>query len=91
MREFCVFSGSCIVRDATGDDNDTMIGSLENCTDAACTLGYDFSICKEGGCKYGLQNDFQVFDTNVIISIDPDISEGLTCNVFCLVWSGFVC
>uniref|UniRef100_A0A4W4F2K3 Solute carrier family 12 member 3 n=1 Tax=Electrophorus electricus TaxID=8005 RepID=A0A4W4F2K3_ELEEL len=54
-----ISNGSCIVRDATGDDNDTIIGPLENCTDAACTLGYDFSICKEGGCKYGLQNDFQ--------------------------------
>uniref|UniRef100_A0A672M015 Solute carrier family 12 member 9 n=1 Tax=Sinocyclocheilus grahami TaxID=75366 RepID=A0A672M015_SINGR len=57
-----ISNGSCIVRDATGDDNDTLVGSLENCTDAACTLGYDFSICKEGGCKYGLQNDFQVCD-----------------------------
>ncbi|KAL1268904.1 hypothetical protein QQF64_031193 [Cirrhinus molitorella] len=55
-----ISNGSCIVRDATGDDNDTIVGPLENCTDAACTLGYDFSICKEGGCKYGLQNDFQV-------------------------------
>ena len=54
-------AGSCIVRDATGDHNDTMVMvSSENCTDAACTLGYDFSICKEGGCKFGLQNDFQV-------------------------------
>ncbi|KAA0714501.1 Solute carrier family 12 member 2 [Triplophysa tibetana] len=42
-----ISNGSCIVRDATGDDNDTMLGSLENCTDAACTLGYDFSICKK--------------------------------------------
>lgn len=52
-------AGSCIVRDATGDHNDTIVSS-ENCTDAACTLGYDFSICKEGGCQFGLQNDFQV-------------------------------
>lgn len=54
----CV-SGSCVVRDATGDHNDTVSDTL-NCTDAACMLGYDFSICKEGGCQYGLINDFQV-------------------------------
>ena len=55
-------AGSCIVRDATGDHNDTVSDTV-NCTDAACTLGYDFSICKEGGCQYGLMNDFQVMWT----------------------------
>uniref|UniRef100_A0A8C4GZJ4 Solute carrier family 12 member 3 n=1 Tax=Dicentrarchus labrax TaxID=13489 RepID=A0A8C4GZJ4_DICLA len=53
-----ISAGSCIVRDATGDHNDTVSDTV-NCTDAACTLGYDFSICKEGGCQYGLMNDFQ--------------------------------
>ena len=47
------------MRDATGDHNDTVSDTV-NCTDAACTLGYDFSICKEGGCQFGLMNDFQV-------------------------------
>ena len=56
--------GSCIVRDATGDHNDTVSDTV-NCTDAACTLGYDFSICKEGGCQYGLMNDFQVTRSQV--------------------------
>ncbi|KAG7232414.1 hypothetical protein INR49_008877 [Caranx melampygus] len=53
-----ISTGACIVRDATGDHNDTVSDTV-NCTDAACTLGYDFSICKEGGCQYGLINDFQ--------------------------------
>uniref|UniRef100_A0A8C2L0X6 Solute carrier family 12 member 2 n=1 Tax=Cyprinus carpio TaxID=7962 RepID=A0A8C2L0X6_CYPCA len=70
-----ISNGSCIVRDATGDDNDTMVGSLENCTDAACTLGYDFSICKEGGCKYGLQNDFQVM--SLVSGFGPLITAGI--------------
>lgn len=48
-----------MVRDATGDHNDTVSDTV-NCTDAACMLGYDFSICKEGGCQYGLMNNFQV-------------------------------
>uniref|UniRef100_A0A673G0R9 Solute carrier family 12 member 2-like n=1 Tax=Sinocyclocheilus rhinocerous TaxID=307959 RepID=A0A673G0R9_9TELE len=70
-----ISNGSCIVRDATGDDNDTIVGSLENCTDAACTLGYDFSICKEGGCKYGLQNDFQVM--SLVSGFGPLITAGI--------------
>uniref|UniRef100_A0A665V6W2 Solute carrier family 12 member 3 n=1 Tax=Echeneis naucrates TaxID=173247 RepID=A0A665V6W2_ECHNA len=53
-----ISTGACIVRDATGDHNDTVSDTV-NCTDAACTLGYDFSICKEGGCQFGLMNDFQ--------------------------------
>lgn len=56
---YTVSLGACVVRDATGDHNDTVSDTV-NCTDAACTLGYDFSICKEGGCQYGLMNDFQV-------------------------------
>uniref|UniRef100_A0A8C2J5V0 Solute carrier family 12 member 3 n=1 Tax=Cyprinus carpio TaxID=7962 RepID=A0A8C2J5V0_CYPCA len=49
--------------------------SLENCTDAACTLGYDFSICKEGGCKYGLLNDFQVM--SLVSGFGPLITAGI--------------
>uniref|UniRef100_A0A8C1UWF0 Solute carrier family 12 member 2 n=1 Tax=Cyprinus carpio TaxID=7962 RepID=A0A8C1UWF0_CYPCA len=70
-----ISNGSCIVRDATGDDNDTIVSSLENCTDAACTLGYDFSICKEGGCKYGLLNDFQVM--SLVSGFGPLITAGI--------------
>uniref|UniRef100_A0A8D0D0A1 Solute carrier family 12 member 2 n=1 Tax=Sander lucioperca TaxID=283035 RepID=A0A8D0D0A1_SANLU len=69
----CV-AGSCIVRDATGDHNDTVSDTV-NCTDAACTLGYDFSICKEGGCQYGLMNDFQVM--SLVSGFGPLISAGI--------------
>ncbi|KAK7145418.1 hypothetical protein R3I93_013216 [Phoxinus phoxinus] len=68
-------NGSCIVRDATGDDNDTIVGLLENCTDASCSLGFDFSICREGGCKYGLQNDFQVM--SLVSGFGPLITAGI--------------
>uniref|UniRef100_A0AAQ4QSJ7 Solute carrier family 12 member 2 n=1 Tax=Gasterosteus aculeatus aculeatus TaxID=481459 RepID=A0AAQ4QSJ7_GASAC len=67
-------SCSCIVRDATGDHNDTVSDTV-NCTDAACTLGYDFSICKEGGCQYGLINDFQVL--GLVSGFGPLISAGI--------------
>uniref|UniRef100_A0A3Q3WVI1 Solute carrier family 12 member 2 n=1 Tax=Mola mola TaxID=94237 RepID=A0A3Q3WVI1_MOLML len=69
-----ISAGACIVRDATGDHNDTVSDTV-NCTDAACTLGYDFSICKEGGCLYGLMNDFQVM--SLVSGFGPLISAGI--------------
>uniref|UniRef100_A0A7N8XW29 Solute carrier family 12 member 2-like n=1 Tax=Mastacembelus armatus TaxID=205130 RepID=A0A7N8XW29_9TELE len=69
-----ISAGSCIVRDATGDVNDTVSDTV-NCTDAACTLGYDFSICKEGGCQYGLMNDFQVM--SLVSGFGPLITAGI--------------
>lgn len=60
----CIITpGSCIVRDASGNVNDTVSSQLmANCSDAACKFGYDFSACKseKDGCRFGLQNDFQV-------------------------------
>ncbi|XP_063050860.1 solute carrier family 12 member 2-like [Engraulis encrasicolus] len=70
-----VSTGACIVRDATGDHNDSISIPNVNCTDAACTLGYDFSICKEGGCKFGLQNDFQVM--SMVSAFGPLITAGI--------------
>uniref|UniRef100_A0A669D297 Solute carrier family 12 member 2 n=1 Tax=Oreochromis niloticus TaxID=8128 RepID=A0A669D297_ORENI len=69
-----ISAGSCIVRDATGDQNDTVSPTV-NCTDAACTLGYDFSICKEGGCQFGLMNDFQVM--SLVSAFGPLITAGI--------------
>ncbi|XP_061881166.1 solute carrier family 12 member 2-like isoform X1 [Entelurus aequoreus] len=69
-----ISAGSCIIRDATGDLNDTLSDTV-NCTDAACTLGYDFSICKEGGCQYGLMNDFQVM--SLVSAFGPLITAGI--------------
>lgn len=52
------------MRDATGNATDRVSSVFgANCTDAACSFGYDFSSCKSDGvssCKFGLQNDFQV-------------------------------
>ncbi|XP_077377792.1 solute carrier family 12 member 2 [Festucalex cinctus] len=70
-----ISAGSCMVRDATGDVNDTLSDTV-NCTDAAaCTLGYDFSICKEGGCQYGLMNDFQAM--SLASAFGPLITAGI--------------
>lgn len=52
--------GSCVVRDATGNINDTIVTELTNCTSAACKLNFDFSYCESNPCSYGLMNNFQV-------------------------------
>jgi hypothetical protein len=53
-------SGSCVVRDATGNVNDTIVTEIANCTSAACKLNFDFSSCETSPCSYGLMNNFQV-------------------------------
>ncbi|XP_039615427.1 solute carrier family 12 member 2 isoform X1 [Polypterus senegalus] len=71
-----VSAGSCVVRDATGNFNDTVsMGKFSNCTEAACKLGYDFSSCKNNKCSYGLMNDFQVM--SLVSGFAPLISAGI--------------
>uniref|UniRef100_A0AAQ6AEQ1 Solute carrier family 12 member 2 n=1 Tax=Amphiprion ocellaris TaxID=80972 RepID=A0AAQ6AEQ1_AMPOC len=73
-----VSTGSCIVRDASGNMNDTVSSQFAmNCTDAACKFGYDFSTCKseKDGCRYGLHNDFQVM--SLVSGFGPIITAGI--------------
>ncbi|KFO85807.1 Solute carrier family 12 member 2, partial [Buceros rhinoceros silvestris] len=66
--------GSCVVRDATGNINNTIVTELTNCTTAACKLNYDFSSCPTG-CQYGLMNNFQVM--SMVSGFAPLISAGI--------------
>ncbi|XP_041666551.1 solute carrier family 12 member 2 [Cheilinus undulatus] len=71
-----VSTGSCIVRDASGNANDTLSAQFVNCTDASCKFGYDFSACKSvGDCRYGLHNDFQVM--SLVSGFGPIITAGI--------------
>ncbi|KAF1377122.1 hypothetical protein PFLUV_G00197280 [Perca fluviatilis] len=73
-----VSTGSCIVRDASGNVNDTVSSQfMMNCTEAACKFGYDFSTCRgtEKGCPYGLHNDFQVM--SMVSGFGPVITAGI--------------
>nr|XP_023701051.1 solute carrier family 12 member 2 isoform X1 [Paramormyrops kingsleyae] len=71
-----ITAGSSIVREATGNANDTISGSATaNCTDAACSLGFDFSSCKSSKCEYGLLNDFQVMA--LVSGFGPLITAGI--------------
>ncbi|XP_056146950.1 solute carrier family 12 member 2-like isoform X1 [Lampris incognitus] len=73
-----VSTGSCIVRDATGNVNSTISSQfMMNCTDAACKFGYDFSSCRNNktSCRYGLHHDFQVM--SVVSGFSPIITAGI--------------
>ncbi|XP_070780805.1 solute carrier family 12 member 2 isoform X1 [Enoplosus armatus] len=73
-----VSTGSCIVRDASGNMNDTLSSQfMGNCSDAACKFGYDFSTCKseKDGCSFGLHNDFQVM--SLVSGFGPIITAGI--------------
>ncbi|XP_042530183.1 solute carrier family 12 member 2 [Dipodomys spectabilis] len=67
--------GSCVVRDATGNVNDTIVTELTNCTSAACKLNFDFSSCETSRCSYGLMNNFQVM--SMVSGFAPLISAGI--------------
>nr|DBA23309.1 TPA: hypothetical protein GDO54_014236 [Pyxicephalus adspersus] len=66
--------GSCVVRDASGNVNDTLSAAVTNCTDAACHLNYNFSSCKPY-CEYGLMNNFQVM--SMVSGFAPLITAGI--------------
>ncbi|KAK2506070.1 hypothetical protein MC885_004979 [Smutsia gigantea] len=67
--------GACVVRDATGNVNDTIVTELTNCTSAACKLNFDFSSCEVSPCSYGLMNNFQVM--SMVSGFAPLISAGI--------------
>ncbi|MEE6459730.1 hypothetical protein FKM82_000719 [Ascaphus truei] len=67
--------GSCVVRDAIGNLNDTLTTALTNCTDAGCPLSVDSSFCKTNECKYGLMHNFQVM--SMVSGFAPLITAGI--------------
>ncbi|XP_028274252.1 solute carrier family 12 member 2 isoform X1 [Parambassis ranga] len=72
-----VSTGSCIVRDASGNASDTLSSHfMSNCSDAACKFGFDFSTCKsQDECSKGLHNDFQVM--SLVSGFGPIITAGI--------------
>lgn len=57
---------ACVVRDATGNKNDTIFGGpCHGPAVAACELGYNFSSCATQECKFGLINNNQVHHQSI--------------------------
>nr|XP_056721797.1 solute carrier family 12 member 1 [Euleptes europaea] len=66
---------ACVVRDATGNVNDTVVSGMNCNGSSACALGYDFSSCKTQKCGYGLMNNFQVM--SMVSGFGPLITAGI--------------
>uniref|UniRef100_A0A674AQ56 Solute carrier family 12 member 1 n=1 Tax=Salmo trutta TaxID=8032 RepID=A0A674AQ56_SALTR len=73
----CV-SAATVVRDATGNINDTIATGMEmlcNGTNtAACEQGWNFSSCDVNSCKFGSMNNFQVM--TMVSGFGPLITAG---------------
>ncbi|XP_008490241.2 solute carrier family 12 member 1 isoform X2 [Calypte anna] len=69
-----ICAASCVVRDATGNINDTVVPGM-SCNGSACSLGYDFSRCASQPCDYGLMNNFQVM--SMVSGFGPLITAGI--------------
>ncbi|XP_067327506.1 solute carrier family 12 member 1 [Anolis sagrei] len=70
-----ICAAACVVRDATGNVNDTVVFGMNCNGSSACALGYDFSSCKTQTCDYGLMNNFQVM--SMVSGFGPLITAGI--------------
>ncbi|KAM9311069.1 solute carrier family 12 member 1 isoform 1-T1 [Gastrophryne carolinensis] len=70
-----ICAAASVVRDATGNLNDTITSAINCNGSAACGLGYDFSVCSTQTCKYGLMNNFQVM--SMVSGFGPLIIAGI--------------
>uniref|UniRef100_A0AAR2LIG0 Solute carrier family 12 member 3 n=1 Tax=Pygocentrus nattereri TaxID=42514 RepID=A0AAR2LIG0_PYGNA len=71
-------SGSCVLRDASGHINDTiMTGSAAgDCLGTACSYGWNFSECiANKTCSYGLSNYYQTM--SMVSGFAPLIAAGI--------------
>ncbi|XP_078500176.1 solute carrier family 12 member 3-like [Lissotriton helveticus] len=69
--------GSCVVRDASGDLNDTIsFNETEDCVGLSCYYGWNFTECSESQtCKYGLANQYQAM--SMVSAFSPLITAGI--------------
>uniref|UniRef100_A0A674HLX7 Solute carrier family 12 member 3 n=1 Tax=Taeniopygia guttata TaxID=59729 RepID=A0A674HLX7_TAEGU len=71
-----ICAASCVVRDATGNVNDTIVPGMSCNGSSACGLGYDFSRCASQPCDYGLMNNFQKV-MSMVSGFGPLITAGI--------------
>ncbi|XP_036130359.1 solute carrier family 12 member 3 isoform X2 [Molossus molossus] len=68
--------GSCVVRDASGDLNDTVTLGLGACEGLACGYGWNFTECaQQHSCRYGLINYYQ--SMSMVSGFAPLITAGI--------------
>nr|XP_060644282.1 solute carrier family 12 member 3 isoform X1 [Anolis sagrei ordinatus] len=68
--------GSCVVRDASGNVNDTLAMDSMGCEGIACGLGWNFTECAQSqSCRYGLINHYQAM--SMVSGFAPLITAGI--------------
>ncbi|XP_063134336.1 solute carrier family 12 member 3 isoform X3 [Rattus norvegicus] len=68
--------GSCVVRDASGDVNDTVTPGPGLCEGLACGYGWNFTECsQQHSCRYGLINYYQTM--SMVSAFAPLITAGI--------------
>ncbi|XP_031440611.1 solute carrier family 12 member 3-like [Clupea harengus] len=70
--------GSCVIRDATGDLNDSvpLLNGSDVCEGLGCGFGWNFTRCSQGAdCMYGLAQDRQVL--RLVSGFGPLILAGI--------------
>ncbi|ETE66057.1 Solute carrier family 12 member 3, partial [Ophiophagus hannah] len=69
-------SGSCVVREASGSLNDTVLAGSMGCEGIACGYGWNFTECAEShSCQYGLINYYQTM--SMVSGFAPLITAGI--------------
>uniref|UniRef100_A0A670YNR6 Solute carrier family 12 member 3 n=1 Tax=Pseudonaja textilis TaxID=8673 RepID=A0A670YNR6_PSETE len=68
--------GSCVVRDASGSLNDTVLAGSMGCEGIACGYGWNFTECAQRhSCQYGLINYYQTM--SMVSGFAPLITAGI--------------
>ncbi|CAI5781881.1 solute carrier family 12 member 3 isoform X1 [Podarcis lilfordi] len=68
--------GACVVRDASGNVNDTISVSSVGCEGIACNLGWNFTECAQSHtCNFGLINFYQ--SMSMVSGFAPLITAGI--------------
>uniref|UniRef100_G1SYG3 Solute carrier family 12 member 3 n=1 Tax=Oryctolagus cuniculus TaxID=9986 RepID=G1SYG3_RABIT len=68
--------GACVVRDASGNLNDTVTPGLGACEGLACGYGWNFTECAQRhSCRYGLINYYQTM--SMVSGFAPLITAGI--------------
>ncbi|KAJ6651864.1 hypothetical protein lerEdw1_015969 [Lerista edwardsae] len=74
----CATIGACVIRDASGNMNDTL-GSTNftgDCVGLGCNYGWNFTECSLAGtCELGLANDYQTM--SMVSAFSPLITAGI--------------
>ncbi|XP_057270416.1 solute carrier family 12 member 3 isoform X2 [Pezoporus wallicus] len=68
--------GACVVRDASGSLNDSVVLGSLGCEGLACTFGWNFTGCTQRqSCRYGLSNYYQ--SMSMVSGFGPLITAGI--------------